>query len=193
MNKPWLWMSLLLPGLLWADDAEIRRAIEEGTQAYEAGEWSRAASQLDYAATLVRQLQAGQLGELFPEPLTGWQADEANTQAGGAALFGGGIHASRHYRKDNARLEMTITKNSPLLQTMAMLFSNPSMATMSGYKIRRIHEQTAMVKEEGNSKELMMLVANTTLIQLSGSGSELTMDELEAYAGALDVAALSAL
>ncbi|MCT7654627.1 hypothetical protein MBH78_07230 [Oceanimonas sp. NS1] len=68
MNKHWLWAGLLLPGLLLADDAEIRRAIEEGTRAYEAGEWSQAASQFDYAATLVRQLQAGQLGELFPAP-----------------------------------------------------------------------------------------------------------------------------
>ncbi|WP_107851018.1 hypothetical protein [Oceanimonas marisflavi] len=193
MNKHWLWTSLLLPGLLLADDAEIRRAIEEGTRAYEAEEWSQAASQFDYAATLIRQLQAGELGELFPDPLPGWQADEADTRAGGSAMFGGGIHASRQYRKDNARLEMTITKNSPLLQTMAMLFTNPSMATMSGYKVRRINGQTAMVKEEGNSKELMMLVANTTLVQLSGRGSELTSEDLEAYAGALDVNALSAL
>ncbi|OXY81657.1 hypothetical protein [Oceanimonas doudoroffii] len=193
MNKHWLWAGLLLPGLLLADDAEIRRAIEEGTRAYEAGEWSQAASQFDYAATLVRQLQAGQLGELFPAPLPGWQAEDADTQAASATLFGGGIHASRQYHKDNARLEMTIAKNSPLLQTMAMLFTNPSMATMSGYKVRRINGQSAMVKEEGDSKELMMLVANTTLVQLSGRGSELAMADLEAYAGALDVNALSAL
>ncbi|MCT7654626.1 hypothetical protein MBH78_07225 [Oceanimonas sp. NS1] len=74
-----------------------------------------------------------------------------------------------------------------------MLFTNPSMATMSGYKVRRINGQSAMVKEEGDSKELMMLVANTTLVQLSGRGSELAMADLEAYAGALDVNALSAL
>ncbi|OYD24247.1 hypothetical protein [Oceanimonas baumannii] len=193
MKKHWLWAGLLLPSLLLADDAEIRSAIEEGTRAYEAGEWSQAASQFDYAATLVRQLQAGQLGELFPEPLAGWQADDAETQAAGAALFGGGIHASRHYYKDDAELEMTITKNSPLLQTMAMMFTNPSMAAMSGYKVKRINGQTAMVQAEGDSKELMMLVANTTLIQLSGEGGDMTTADLEAYAGALDIKALSAL
>lgn len=193
MKKHWIWAGLLLPGLLLANDAEIRQAIDEGTKAYEAGEWSQAASQFDYAATLVRQLQAGQLGELFPEPMSGWQADDAETKAAGAAMFGGGIHASRNYRKSNARLEMTITKNSPLLQTMAMMFSNPSMATMSGYKVRRINGQTAMMKDEGNRKELMMLVANTTLVQLNGRGNELTPEDLEAYASALDLEALSAL
>ncbi|WP_139215064.1 hypothetical protein [Oceanisphaera psychrotolerans] len=199
MSKPCLWVGLwaglLLPGALFADDAEtntdIRQAITEGNRAYEAGELSQAAAQFDYVATLLRQLQAGELGTLFPEPLAGWQAENVDTQAGSAAFFGGGINASRRYHKEGASLDISITKDSPLLQTMAVLFTNPSMAAMGGYRMKRIKGQTAMVKEEGNSRELQMLIANRILLQLSGRG--ITEEDLNAYAEALDMDALTRL
>ncbi|GAA3709365.1 hypothetical protein GCM10022421_15590 [Oceanisphaera sediminis] len=203
MNKPYLWIGLwaglLLPGAPFADEtdtqaetnADIRQAITEGNRAFEAGELSQAAAQFDYVATLIRQLQAGELGTLFPEPLAGWQAEKVNTQAGSAAFFGGGINASRRYRKDGGSLEISITKDSPLLQTMAVLFTNPSMAAMGGYKIKRIQGQTAMMKEEGSRRELQMLVANRILIQLNGRS--VTEEDLNAYAEALDIAAITRL
>ncbi|MBL1375751.1 hypothetical protein [Zobellella iuensis] len=189
MNMKWVLAGLLFPLALQADDTEIQQAIEEGRQAYQAGELSRAAAQFDYAATLIRQQQAGELGARFPEPLPGWQADSVDTQAGSAAFFGGGINASRHYNKSGASLDITITKDSPLLQTMAVLFSNPSMAAMGGYKVKRIRGHTAMVKEEGDNRELQMLIANTTLLQLSGRG--MSEAEFSAYAEAVDIEALT--
>ncbi|MDX1266064.1 MAG: hypothetical protein R3311_01720 [Oceanisphaera sp.] len=200
MNKPCLWLGLwaglVLPCTLLADDtdtqaetrANIGQAITEGNRAYEAGELSQAAAQFDYVSTLIRQLQASELGTLFPEPLTGWQAEPVNTQAGATAFFGGGINASRRYRKDGGNLEISITKDSPLLQTMAMLFTNPSMAAMAGYRIKRIQGQTAMMKEESNSRELQMLIANRILIRFHAIG--ITEQDLNAYAEALDIEAI---
>lgn len=189
MGMKWILTGLLFPLALQADDAEIQQAIDEGQRAYQAGELSQAAAQFDYVATLIRQQQAGELGALFPEPLAGWQADKVDTQAGSAAFFGGGINASRRYSKNDASLDITITKDSPLLQTMAVLFTNPSMAAMGGYKVKRIQGHTAMVKEEGDSRELQMLIANTTLIQLGGRG--ISEEELNAYADALNLEALA--
>ena len=196
MNKQGLWALILLPSMVFADETaethtEIKQAITAGTQAYEAGELSQAATQFDYVATLIRQLQAGELGNLFPDPLAGWQAEEVESQAGSAAFFGGGIDASRSYRKDGGQLEISITKDSPLLQTMGMLFTNPSMATMGGYKVKRIKGHTAMVKSEGNSQELQMMVANRILIQIAGRG--VAEDDLKAYAEALDIEAINRL
>lgn len=189
MNKNWLWAGLLIPCMLLADDAEITQAINEGTQAYEQGQLSQAASQFDYAATLIRQQQASELGGLFPEPLPGWTAKKADSQAGSTAFFGGGINANRDYQKDKARLKISITKDSPLLQAVSMLFSNPSMASMGGYKQKRINGQTAMLKLEEHNQELQMLINNNTLIQFDGSG--VNEEELLAYAEALDLDAIS--
>lgn len=189
MNKNWLWAGLLIPCMLFADDTEIKQAISEGTQAYQEGQLSQAASQFDYVATLIRQLQAGALGSLFPEPLPGWEAGQVESQAASAAFFGGGINATRDYRKGDASLEISISKDSPLLQAMGMLFNNPSMASMGGYKIKRISGHSAMLKMEDNSQELQILIANNILIQLNGSGVSET--ELLAYAEALDIDAIS--
>ena len=158
MNKNWLWVGLLTPCMLWASDADIKEVISEAAQAYESGQLSHAAAQFDYAATLIRQQQAGELGALFPEPLVGWTAKEADSQAGSAAFFGGGVNASREYHKGDASLKISITKDSPLLQAVGMLFSNPSMASMSGYKQKRINGHTAVVKLEERNQELQMMV-----------------------------------
>ena len=72
---------------------------------------------------------------------------------------------------------------------MGMLFNNPSMASMGGYKIKRISGHSAMLKMEDNSQELQILIANNILIQLNGSGVSET--ELLAYAEALDIDAIS--
>lgn len=189
MRHTWLILGLLLPWALTASETDIDRAIEEGRQAYQAGDLSRAATQFDYVATLIRQQQAAGMGELFPPPLDGWQAEDVNSQAGAAAFFGGGIQASRSYRMDDKRLEIVITKDSPLLQTMAMLFTNPSMAVMGGYQIRQIQGQTAMYKAEGTGMELQMLIANSILLQFNGRG--ISEDELTAYAEAVDYQALT--
>lgn len=196
MSKHWLWAVILLPGMLLADEtedthAEVKQAISTGTEAYQAGELSQAVKQFDYVATLIRQLQADEMATLFPEPLAGWKAGKVDSKAGAASLFGGGISASRSYQKDDSKLKINITKDSPLLQTIGMLFSNPSMASMGGYKVKRIKGQTAMIKDEGNSQELQMMVANSILIQITGRG--LTQDDLKAYAEALDIEGITKL
>lgn len=189
MNKIWLWAGLLVPCMLLANEAEIEQAISEGTQAYQEGQLSQAASQFDYVATLIRQQQAEALGSLFPEPLPGWKAKKVASQGVSATFFGGGINASRNYHKGSASLEISITKDSPLLQAMAVLFSNANMASMAGYKVKRINGHTTMFKQDDNSLELHMLIASNILIQLNGSG--LSETDLYAYAEALDIDAIS--
>lgn len=204
MTKHYLWISILMLGLLLAGplvaigteatteaDNEVKQAITTATEAYQTGELSQAVTQLDYAATLIRQLQAGDLSKLFPEPLPGWQADKIDSQAGVAGLFGGGINASRSYHQGDNQLEINIMKDSPLLQTMGMLFSNPSMATMGGYKVKRIQGQTAMSKIDGNNRELQMMIENRILLQLHGRN--ISEDDLNAYADAIDIEAITKL
>lgn len=188
MNKNWLWVTLLIPCMLLADESEISQAIKQGTQAYQDGQLAKAASQFDYVATLIRQQQAEQLADVFPEPLPDWTANQAESQASSAAFFGGGITASRDYLKGTAQLTISISKDSPLLSAMAMLFSNPSMASMGGYKQIHINGRSAMLKLDEYSQELQMLINNSILVQLEGSGVD--KEELLAYAKALDINAI---
>ncbi|MFN2354295.1 MAG: hypothetical protein ABR512_07205, partial [Desulfopila sp.] len=81
---------------------EIEDAVKEGLQYYAEGDLSSAAGSLEYAAQLIRQKKGGELEALLPKPLPGWTAEEASSQAAGAAMFGGGVTAERKYRKDGS-------------------------------------------------------------------------------------------
>ncbi|MDZ7582039.1 MAG: hypothetical protein U5R30_16000 [Deltaproteobacteria bacterium] len=68
----------------------------------------------------------------------GWKAEDAKSQSMGSAMFGGGVAAERSYVKGDSRVNVTIITDSPMMQAMMMMFSNPMMATSDGGKQEKI-------------------------------------------------------
>ncbi|MGI3004185.1 hypothetical protein ACRTDJ_14030 [Shewanella algae] len=168
-----------------AEDPAVAEAIEAGLQHYRKGELSQASSQLDYAATLIRQQRAAEVVGVFPEPLPGWQADEPSSDSGGMML-GGGINASRHYYKeDSAQLEIELVLDSPLLQSVMAMLTNPSMIAMSGGKLVKVQGHNAMLSTESGEAELTVIVNGNAMFTLSGEGVKAS--ELQAFANALQL------
>ena len=96
-----------------ADD--ILDAIDQGRKAYQAGDLSNAKQQLDLASQLIGQKNAEGFAKLLPEPLPGWKAEKAQTQALGSTLVGASA-ASRNYtnaKGDN--VDISITGNSAMV------------------------------------------------------------------------------
>ncbi|WP_226685211.1 hypothetical protein [Shewanella indica] len=175
----------LAASLQAAEDPAVAEAIEAGLQHYRKGELSQASSQLDYASALIRQQRAGEVVGVFPEPLPGWQADEPASESGGMML-GGGINASRHYYKeDSARLEIELVLDSPLLQSVMAMLTNPSMITMSGGKLVKVQGHNAMLSTESGEPELTVIVNGNAMFTLSGEGVKVS--ELQAFANALQL------
>lgn len=79
----------------YADD--VTDSIGEGLQHYNNNEYSEAVKSLNYASQLIQQKKGKSLESLLPEPLSGWTADNASSEAAGAAMFGGGTTAKRKY------------------------------------------------------------------------------------------------
>ncbi|MEL4424844.1 hypothetical protein AAEH84_03495 [Shewanella indica] len=175
----------LAASLQAAEDPAVAEAIEAGLQHYRKGELSQASSQLDYASALIRQQRAGEVVGVFPEPLPGWQADEPASESGGMML-GGGINASRHYYKeDSARLEIELVLDSPLLQSVMAMLTNPSMIAMSGGKLVKVQGHNAMLSTESGEPELTVIVNGNAMFTLSGEGVKIS--ELQAFANALQL------
>jgi hypothetical protein len=178
----------LCAGLAWltagADD--IEDSIQEGLKAYQAGDFQGAAGSLEYAAQLIRQKRGTALQAVLPQPLPGWQAEEATSQAAGAAMFGGLTSVERVYRKGAASVTVRIITDSPMMQGMMMFFANPAAAAASGMKLQRIGDQKAMVKFDAAAREgeVTLAVANRFLVTVEGKGAE--QQELLTYAGAVD-------
>ena len=170
---------------LSASANEIDEAITAATKHYKAGELSQAIAQLDYASTLIRQEKGEQVKLAFPAAPAGWQAEDAEAEVAGAAMFGGGISASRNYYNDEQRIEMQLMMDSPMLQAFSMMLSNPSMIAMSGGKITKVQGIQAVQKIEDGEMELQFVTANGAMVTLTGDSS--AKNTILALANAIDL------
>ena len=183
--------ALFFTGLVMSD--EVTDTINEAMSQYKDGKYADAAGNLDYAAQMIRQKRGGNLQKFLPAPLNGWQGEEIKSDSVGMAMFGGGLTAEKKYTRNQDSVTVKIITDSPMLQSMMMIFQNPMLATADGGKIAKIKDQKAIVKCHPSDKtgEITLVVANRYLIQISGDG--VTEEEMMAYAGAMDFAGLQAL
>lgn len=179
-------LFFILMALSTSGDAdEIEESINESLQYYENGEYKDAVESLNYASQLIQQKRGDGLASFLPEPLPGWTAREASSQAMGASMFGG-ITAKRQYSKDSSAITVQIRTDSPMMQGMMMMFSNPMFAASDGGKLERIGRQKAIVKFDATRKEgnLKIVVANRFLVSIDGQG--IAKEDLKGYAKAID-------
>ena len=129
---------LCLTKISLAAEDTVLTTIKEATRQYQAGDYSGAASNLDYASQLIRQKKSEKMKALLPEPLAGWEAKEASAQALGAAVLGGGVTVSRDYSKGPAFVSVEIVSDSPVLQSVLMMINNPVFAGAGGGNVESI-------------------------------------------------------
>ena len=172
---------------------EVVDSINEALKYYNDGQYTEAVSSLNYAQQLIQQKKSSGLESFLPEPLSGWEAEAATSQAMAAAMMGGGISAEREYRKGDSYVHIQIVADSPLLQSAMMMLSNPMYATADGGKLERIGGQRAIVKYDAGDKsgEIQLVVANRFLVSIDGE--DVTAQDLKDYAGAVDYNKLATL
>lgn len=164
-----------------ADD--IREAIQEALQAYNQGDMTGTKENLGYATQLLNEKGADSLVTALPAPLPGWEADEAQSAATSAALFGGGLQASRTYTKGEHYVEVEILGDSPMLSQMMAIMSNPALAGSLGRSIK-VGKQRGVQDENG---KIMLIVNNRFMVSVEGDAPQ--ADKL-AYAEAVSLDAL---
>lgn len=172
---------------------EVTDTISEALQNYKEGHYSDAVANLNYASQLIQQKKGEDLKALLPEALKGWTAEDASSQAMGAAMLGGGVTAERRYRKKDSSITVQIITDSPILQGVMMMISNPMFAASDGGKVQRINQQRAIVKYSptDRSGNIQIVVANRFLVSIEGNG--VAGEDLEAYAKAIDYKKMEAL
>ncbi|MEM6487647.1 MAG: hypothetical protein AAF677_05140 [Pseudomonadota bacterium] len=184
------WIAALLAAALAAGPAAadpIEDALQAALDAYRAGDVKTAAEEASFATGLLEQQKAQDLSSLLPDPLPGWTAEDGDGSAQGmAAIFGGGLVAQRFYRGPTGTVDLTIMADNPMVASLAPMLSNPAMLAASGGELRRIAGQRVIMTGDG---ELMAMVNNRFLIQMSGTAAE---DALERYFESIDFAALAA-
>lgn len=172
-----------------ADD--VTDSIDEAIKAYKAKDYAAAAQSLDAAAQLVRQKRGELFKALLPDAPSGWKAEDATTQAAGAAMFGGGVTAERRYTKGDSSVTVKIITDSPLMQGVMMMMGNPMFANADGGKLERIKGQKAIFKNKDGSGSVNVVVNGTLLVQIESS--QTSDADLRAFANAVDYAKMGEL
>lgn len=172
---------------------EVTDSIEEALQAYQNGEHDNAVDSLNYATELIQQKKGEDLAGFLPEPIDDWSAEPASSEAAGALMFGGGITAARQYRKERASVRVSIVTDSPLMHGVMMMLSNPMVMSATSGRMERINGQKMLVNHQAevHRGEIQAVIANRFFLTIEGSG--VTVEELKAYAEAIDYKGLTAL
>jgi hypothetical protein len=177
-------VSLTFSTASFADD--VTEYINEALQYYKDGEFSDAVDSLNFAEQLIQQKKSAGLEAFLPGPLKGWAAETATSQAASSAMLGGGISAERKYSKGDKSIQINIVADSPMLQGVMMMMSNPMFATSDGGKMERIKKQKALVKFDPKTKdgEVQIVVANRFMVSINGKGA--SKKDLTDYAKTID-------
>ena len=190
LEKPLLRIVLALTIVLCSQplraEDNVLATIKEAIKQYQAGDYTGASSNLDYASQLVRQQKSEKMKRLLPEPPAGWQAGEASAQALGAAILGGGVTVSCDYTKGSSTVSVEIVSDSPVLQSVLVMINNPMFAGASGGKLETVKGQRAIIKYENNKKsgELYIVVSSRFVITIKGR--QVAREDLLTFAENMD-------
>lgn len=174
--------TLLLVSSSMADD--VTDTMEDALTAYNKGDYTQAKDDLSYVLELLKQKKGDEMKKHFPDALEGWTAEEATSNTAGAGMLGGGVTLSRKYTKDKSEVTIEFITDSPLLQSIGMMMSNPMFVT--GGKLKRINREKAMIKynEKQKSGEITLILDQR--IMISAKGKKVDEETLVDYLKAMD-------
>jgi len=185
---------LLVAGILpAAPAATVLDQIDAARRAYADGDEGGAIQALNVAIAQIRQQQTEQQLKLFPEPLPGWNADDAAAQSGGFAAALTGKVLTRSYRNPDtgAEVVMTISANSPFMGFFSGIMQLPLLMQGGDGLGTYVHEGYRGLLEPGDdgSAKLSLIIDDRVLLQLDGrNGADAEI--VEAYLKGTDLKAL---
>jgi hypothetical protein len=166
---------------------EVTDALEAALAAWQAGDAATAKAEAEWALAKIGEAEAQGLAGFLPPAPEGWTRAESDSQALGAAMFGGGLTASAAYAGPGGapRAEVTLAADGPMIAAMAAVLGNPSAMAAMGEPIR-VGRHRAVLTREG---ELQALVGGRVLVSVSGDAPA---DAKRALFSAIDLDALAA-
>ena|ERR1043165_3308925 len=200
-----LFASLIALNVMGQSQAET--FIKEAQDYLAKKEYKQAQLSLQDAINDINTLLAADIGKSLPAEINGLKAEsDGEVNTGGMGMVGGGFTITKKYHNETNKsneAEVQIIANSPLLSSMNMYLSNPSMMGSEYKSVRVGGTQRAILKTEmqdsyddsGNSKKIrsteIQIPLSQTLITLNLSGFATEQDELD-FAAKIDLAKLKA-
>lgn len=176
-----IFATLMLIPAARADDVEA--TIEAALKAYRAGDVETAREELGFATQLLGQMKADALQAFLPEPLDGWERQDASHESAAMPAFGGGQMASASYVMGDQTVEIQLMADNPMVTAMAGMFSGAAMMGAMG-QVQRISGEKVVLTPDG---EMQAMIDGRILVNISGSADDAAKS---AYFEAIDLAGL---
>ena len=198
-----LFASLVALNVMGQGQAET--FIKEAQDFLAKKEYKQAQLSLQDAINDINIVLAGDLAKSLPAEINGLKAEgDGDVNTGGMGIVGGGFTITKRYRNETKKennAEVQIMANSPMLSSLNMYLTNPSMMGQDYKSVRVGGTQRAILKTEmqdfsddnGASKKIrsteIQIPLSQTLITIRLNGFATEQDEL-AFAAKLDLAKL---
>lgn len=185
-------LGLAAPAL-FAD--EVSDAIGRAQTAYLGDNYKEASYELQSALTAVNMKLIDQLTGAMPDPPEGWTADEPegiDASSIAAGIFATLVVERTYHAPGDLSIDLTIAANSPMLMSLKMFISNPSMAAMSGetgMKGVSACGYDAIEHFEEGTYEMYIMAGDVTLISITGSEAA-SAEHIRTLANATDCATI---
>ena len=184
-------LILFLLGLPLAAAADsVTEQIDAGKAAYEAGEYRKAVEELNFAIADIQEKISEQDRKLLPDPLSGWQAEEAQAQSMAMMGMAGSTLSRTYYRESGEQVTIEVVADSPMIQMFAMMLANPMMLQGDpSTKVFRYKGERGLMKHEPGSQDweaTLLLAGGRILVQVTGTGLQ-DDGPVKAYLDALDL------
>src|SRR6185436_9721661 len=142
-----LFASLMCLNVFGQSQAET--FIKEAQDFLAKKEYKQAQLSLQDAINDINMMLAADIAKSLPAEINGLKADgDGDVNTGGMGMVGGGFTITKKYHNETMKendAEVQLLANSPLLSTMSMYLTNPSMMGQD-YKSVRVGTQRAILK-----------------------------------------------
>jgi hypothetical protein len=165
--------ALLLAGGGSVSADEIIEQIDVGRRNYVEGDYAAAITEFEFALNAVRSKLSALFMATMPEPPTLWAAEQAALTSG-SVLFGGGMIITREYRerKGEGRVKAELVVDSPMVQAVSAMLSNPIMVANEP-RIERIRlgRMSALLNwnPDDRSGDISLSIGGRVLAKVEGS------------------------
>jgi hypothetical protein len=147
-------------------------ATAAAAKAYESQDYGAAVSALQEALKLAHKKQREMIVAALAAP-EGWEAEGGNETEDNpfAAMAGLGAAVERTFRNGDKTVRIQVMANSPMVQMLAGVFSNPVLLQAQGAEAIEYGTHKAMLKkEEGGRCELQLLMHGKHVITVNSEG-----------------------
>lgn len=175
----------LFPFSSFAKPDEKKDPIEQGLRdafsAYQKEDLDAVAEKLQAILKLIDEKKAALVGEVLPDKVEDWKADELERED--LSALGGGISVKRTYTFEEKSITAKVVKDSPMVDQWLKVLSNRDALKFTGKKVHTIDGEAALVDSE---RKILIGIEGEVLLELEGD-NDCEAKDILAFARKLDL------